>query len=122
MERKNTIFVMGTVIGAVMIGSVIFARGLHNKSKVSVSLEEDTVSDAVIDVKAIPKESQEEAAEQWKKGYDLLVDEQEEKEAENDCRAMMERIYVIYKEADKGTASNVVLSDAIALAMETRCC
>ena len=120
MERKNTIFVMGTVIGAVMIGSVIFARGLHNKSKVSVSLEEDTVSDAVIDVKAIPKESQEEAAEQWKKGYDLLVDEQEEKEAENDCRAMMERIYVIYKEADKGTASNVVLSDEIIFKMQKK--
>lgn len=56
--------------------------------------------------------------EQWEKGYDLPVDEQEEKEAENDCRAMMERIYDIYKDADKGTASNVVLTDETILELQ----
>ena len=60
----------------------------------------------------------EEAEEQWKKGYGLPVDEQEEKEAENDCRVMMERIYDIYKDADKGTASNVVLNDETILEMQ----
>ena len=66
------------------------------------------------------KSAEEEAAEQWEKGYGLPVDEQEEKEAENDCRAMMERIYEIYKEADKGTASNVVLTDEAILELQKK--
>ena len=53
-------------------------------------------------------------------GYGLPVDEQEEKEAENDCRAMMERIYEIYKEADKGIASNVVLTDETILELQKK--
>ena len=48
------------------------------------------------------------------------VDEQEEKEVENDCRAMMERIYEFYKEADKGTASNVVLTDETILELQKK--
>ena len=106
--------------------------------------EEDTVSETVIDVQAIPEESQEnteeiinicmeetksaeeEAAEQWAKGYDLPVDEQEVKEAEKDCMIMMELIFDIYEGADKGSASNVVLSDEIVFEMqkklaETKC-
>ena len=66
------------------------------------------------------KSAEEEAAEQWEKGYGLPVDEQEEKEAVNDCRAMMERIYEIYKEADKGTASNVVLTDETILELQKK--
>ena len=66
------------------------------------------------------KSAEEEAAEQWEKGYGLPVDEQEEKEAENDCRAMMECIYEIYKEADKGTASNVVLTDETILELQKK--
>lgn len=120
MNKKNILFVTRTVIGAVMIGSVIFVMGLHNKSKISVSLEEDTVSDAVIEIPVVSEESQEEVAEQWENGYDLPVDEQEEKEAEHECRAMMERIYDIYKDADKGTASNVVLSDEIIFKLQKK--
>lgn len=66
------------------------------------------------------KSAEEEAAEQWEKGYGLPVDEQEEREAENDCRAMMERIYDIYKDADKGTASNVVLTDETILELQKK--
>jgi hypothetical protein len=51
------------------------------------------------------KTDEKETAEQWEKGYDLLIDEWEMDEAENDCSAMMERIYEIYNEADKGTAT-----------------
>lgn len=51
----------------------------------------------------------EDVAEQWEKGYDLPVDEQEAVEAESDCIEMMERISDIYGDADKGAASNVVL-------------
>lgn len=59
-------------------------------------------------------------------GYGLPVDEQEEKEAANDCKKMMELIFDIYKDADKGTASNVVLNDETVLEiqkqlMETGC-
>ena len=66
------------------------------------------------------KSAEEEAAEQWEKGYGLPVDEQEEMEAENDCRAMMERIYDIYKDADKGTASNVVLTEETILELRKK--
>lgn len=51
------------------------------------------------------KTDEKETAEQWEKGYDLLIDEWEMDEAENDCSAMMERIYEIYNKADKGTAT-----------------
>ena len=66
------------------------------------------------------KSAEEEAAEQWEKGYGLPVDEQEEKEAANDCKKMMELIFDIYKDADKGTASNVVLNDETVLEMQKR--
>ena len=36
------------------------------------------------------KSAEEEAAEQWEKGYDLPVDEQEREEAETDCKKLME--------------------------------
>ena len=66
------------------------------------------------------KNAEEEAAEQWEKGYGLPVDEQEKKEAANDCKKMMELIFDIYKGADKGTASNVVLNDETVLEMQKR--
>lgn len=66
------------------------------------------------------KSAEEEAAEQWEKGYGLPVDEQEEKEAENDCRAMMEHIYDICKDAYNGTASNVVLTDETILELQKK--
>lgn len=50
-------------------------------------------------------------AEQWEKGYYLPVPDQEWKEAEKDCITLMEQIFSIYERADKGTASNVVLSE-----------
>lgn len=64
--------------------------------------------------------SSEETSKQWEEGYGLPVDEQEEKEAESDCRAMMERIYDIYKDADKGTASNVILNDETILELQKK--
>ncbi len=90
-----------------LIGCFVCACG-KEKSVVGETLVEDTEE---VSSTEETKSAEEEAAEQWEKGYGLPVDEQEEKEAANDCRAMMERIYEIYKEADKGTASNVVLND-----------
>lgn len=58
------------------------------------------------------------AAEQLKKGYDLPVDAQERKEAEEQCKKVMEHISGIYEQADKGESSNVILSDETVLEMQ----
>lgn len=47
------------------------------------------------------------------KGYDLLVSDSERKEAEDDCKEKMELIAELYKNADKGYASNVIIADEI---------
>ena len=57
---------------------------------------------------------------QVEKGYDLPVDVGQRKESEDDCIKMMELIRSIYEEADKGKASNVVLSDETLLAMQDK--
>ena len=51
--------------------------------------------------------------EYWEKGYDLPVEKDERKEAEADLRAALELTPEIYREADKGEASNVVLSGEV---------
>ena len=66
------------------------------------------------------KSAEEEAAEQWEKGYDLPVDEQEREEAETDCKKQMELYLDIYETADKGIASNVVLDDQTVLEMQRK--
>ena len=47
------------------------------------------------------------------KGYDLTVSDSERKEAEDDCKEKMELIAELYKNADKGYASNVIIADEI---------
>lgn len=66
-----------------------------------------------LDLPEETKSAEEESAEQWEKGYGLPVEEQEEQEAENDCRAMMERIYDIY-------SPNVVLNDETILELQKK--
>lgn len=66
------------------------------------------------------KSVEEEAEEQWAKGYNLPVDEQEEAEAENDCSDMMELVFDIYEDADKGKVSEVVLGDETVLEMQKK--
>ena len=111
LKRKSILLIM-----AFLIGCFVCACGKED-SIVSESLVEDTKE---VSSTEETKSAEEEAAEQWEKGYGLPVDEQEEKEAENDCRAMMEHIYEIYKEADKGTASNVVLTDETILELQKK--
>lgn len=57
-------------------------------------------------------------AEQIEKGYGLPVDAGQRQEAEEDCIKVMKLIGSIYEQADKGDASNVVLSDEIVLKMQ----
>ena len=110
-KKKSILLIM-----VFLIGCFICACGKED-SVAGESLVEDTKE--VSSTEEI-KSAEEKAAEQWEKGYGLPVDEQEEKEAENDCRAMMEHIYEIYKEADKGTASNVVLTDETILELQKK--
>ena len=49
--------------------------------------------------------------ERWEKGYDLPIEEEKREEAETDCLMVMDKISDIYLHADKGNASNVVLSN-----------
>ena len=113
MELNQKYFI---VLMIFVIGCFICACGKEDNNA-SASLVEDTKESAYIEkTKVVEKE----AAEQWAKGYDLPVDEQEVKEAENDCITMMELIFDIYEGADKGTASNVTLSDEIVFEMQKK--
>lgn len=51
------------------------------------------------------------AKEHWKKGYGLPVDEIKKKEAEDDCKKIMELISDIYMNADKGNSLDAALSN-----------
>lgn len=51
--------------------------------------------------------SEEDLARQIEKGYDLPVDIRQRKEAEEDCKKVMELTREIYVQADKGNASKI---------------
>lgn len=91
-------------------------------------LEETQIVETVSEVPVIQEDIQEndgesneeEAEEQWAKGYGLPVDRQEGEEAETDCKRIMELIFNIYEQADKGKASNVVLSSETVLKIQNK--
>ncbi len=60
------------------------------------------------------------AEKQEEKGYDLPVDPQERKEAEENCKKMMNLVREIYEQADKGSSLNAVLSDKALSAMRDK--
>ena len=101
---------------ALLMGYFLCACGQEDKISGEPLLEDTKKITSTEETKSAEKASD----RQWEKGYDLPVDEQEEKEAENDCRKMMELILDIYKEADKGTASNVVLKEETVLEMQKK--
>lgn len=99
-----------------LIGCDLCACGKED-SVAGESLVEDTKE---VSSTEKTKSAKEEAAEQWEKGYDLLVDEQEREKAETDCIKLMELYLDIYETADKGIASNVVLDDQTVLEMQKK--
>ncbi|MBP3457953.1 MAG: hypothetical protein J6K58_01965 [Lachnospiraceae bacterium] len=109
-KRKSILLIM-----ALMIPCFLWACGKEDKIS-SESLVEDT--EEIISTEEAKGDGEE--AEQWVKGYDLPVNQREREEAENDCRKMMELISDIYRDADKGTASNVVLKDETILEMQKK--
>lgn len=111
LKKKSILLIM-----AFLIGCFVCACGKED-SIVDEFLVEDT--EDVSSTEEI-KSAEEEAAEQWEKGYDLPVDEQEREEAETDCKKQMELYLDIYETADKGIASNVVLDDQTVLEMQRK--
>lgn len=83
---------------AVFVGSCFVGIPFLKESEVVIPTEE------AVSLK-------EEASDLWERGYHLPVDEQEKREAENDCGEMMTLISDIYNDAEKGIASNVVLDE-----------
>ena len=63
------------------------------------------------------KDGKQRAREQWEKGYDLPLEEEEQAEAATECKKIMDKIQSIYKLADK-TAVEVVLEDETMLEMQ----
>ena len=104
------------LITAFLIGCCVCACGKED-SITSETLEKNTEE---VSSTEETKSAEEEATEQWEKGYNLPVDEQEAVEAENDCIEMMELISDIYGDADKGAASNVVLEDETIFKMQRK--
>lgn len=92
----------------------------HNRSAWLI-----TVAIAILIVSGCEKKSAEEKnpvseikkVDSYEKGYDLPIDEKEEKNAEADSSAAMEVIKDIYTSADKGEASNAVISQETACEM-----
>lgn len=102
LKKKSILLIM-----VFLIGCCVCACGKED-SITSETLEEDTEE---VSSSEETKSAEEIAAEQWEKGYDLTVDENESEEAEADCKKMMGLYSEFYEYTDKGEASNVVLSD-----------
>ena len=110
--QKNSL----VLIMVLLIGSFACACG----KKDSVADESFAAYTEEVPFTETTKTDEKDTAKQWEKGYDLPIDEWEMDEAENDCSAMMEHIYEIYSDADKGAASNVVLTDEIIFELQKK--
>ena len=112
LKKKSILLIL-----VFLIGCNLCACG-KEESGVGELFVEDTKEETSMTEKT--KNAEKEATEQWEKGYDLPVDEQEREEAELQCKEMMERISGIYESAYKGEVSNVVLDDKTVLEMQIR--
>lgn len=99
-----------------LIGCFICACGKEDKIPSKLSMEDTEQITSIEETKS--KEIN--TIEQWEKGYDLPVDEQEKEEAEIDCKKMLELIFDIYEYADKGEAVNAVLDNEIIIKMQKK--
>ncbi|MGL5434977.1 MAG: DUF6070 family protein [Lachnospiraceae bacterium] len=111
LKKKNILSIM------VLMLVVLMCACRKNDEASGENLTEDT--DKFISEEST-KSAEEEAAEKLKKGYDLPVDDSERKEAEMDCKKIMELYSDIYEYADKGEASNIVLSDETILEIQSK--
>lgn len=98
------VFLMLALVCCVMICSC------SKTEKESEIISDNNTIDEPIESTTIP-DAEKELAEQMEKGYNLPVDDKEKEEAEIECEIVMEVIKDIYINADKGDASNIVISD-----------
>lgn len=89
---------------ALLIFCMVFLNGCQNKNFSKETNVETEVSSA--DTVAETDEG-----DVFEKGYNLPIDEEAGERAKEECKEVMEMIAEIYRNADKGIASNVVLSD-----------
>lgn len=94
-----------------LIFCMMFLSACQNGDSSSKSSTETEVnsSDTVVEINE---------KDVYEKGYDLPVDEKAGELAKEECKEIMEMIEDIYINADKGIASNVVLSDETILQMK----
>lgn len=110
LKKKYILLTMVLMFGAFICGyrkEEGVLRDPHTESAEEIISKEST-------------KSAEEAKEYLEKGYELPVDENESEEAETDCKKMMDLIYDIYEQADKGEASNVVLNNETVYEMQKK--
>lgn len=112
---------LGRYLCAVCILVLSGIAGCSNVPQTKIHIPENDSKEL-----ASKQNNSKEEQEQLEKGYNLPIDDNERKEAERDCKKVMNLISDIYKHAEKGETSNVVLSDDTVLKMqdklkETRC-
>lgn len=111
LNKKSILLITILVFGVFMC-----ACKKNDETQEAIFLE--NMEEAITE--ASTKSIEEEVVAQWEKGYDLPIDENQRKEAENDCKKVMELISVIYEHADKKDATNIVLSDETILEMKDK--
>ena len=84
------------------------------------TLDSQLMDSREVDFSEENENNKEDITEQWEKGYDLPIDEPERKEAEDECKMILELISDIYAQADKGEAANTVLDDKTIYKMQNR--
>lgn len=112
-------FLFLLLLPAVLAGVICWSK-FHAEDKKAVEEAGELPLDVSSSKKTDSMKELTDVEEQIEKGYNLPIDDKERVEAENDCKNVMELIFDIYQHADKGQASNVVLSDETVLEMQKK--
>ena len=108
MEDLKWLFKKYGILFAVLLIVIILICVMYNRHEDQNGVSETDSSETDIENTENDELSEE---ERWEKGYDLPIEEEKKEEAETDCLVIMDSLSDIYIHADKGDASNVVLSD-----------
>lgn len=116
--RKWGLFLF--ILLVVAIVGCLSLKGLEsNERKIGEDIWEPPVEITSKELKNVIN-AEAEVAEQLEKGYDLPMEDSEGKEAEEQCKKVMEHISGIYDQAEKGKSLNVILSDKTILEMQNK--
>lgn len=108
MEDLKWLFKKYGILFAVLLIVIILICVMYNRHEEQNGVSEADSSETDIENTENDELSEE---ERWEKGYDLPIEEEKKEEAETECLVIMDSLSDIYIHADKGDASNVVLSD-----------